>query len=153
MSAVNLSSLSSILQSRGGTIIGFGPNDDSAAEFLTETRWRADLYSDDSGQAFAGMAFKKKGCGECWGFCICCSSVGTWSKKASKLGYKGNFSGNLTQWGGTLLVEGGTGRVLYAHKQTDSDFEPDVSVILDKLDATPEERQAIQPYRSLQSIM
>jgi len=153
MSAVNLSSLSGILEARGGTIVGFGPTDDSYEGFLTESRWRHDLYSDDSGDAYKGMAFAKKGCGECWGFCICCSSVGSWSKKARGLGYTGNVSGSLTQWGGTLLVEGGgSGKVLYAHKQTDSDFEPDTNAIMDKLNATAEERQNVQSYRPLETM-
>ena len=152
MSAVNLSSLSPAIEARGGAVVGFGPNDDSYEEFLTETRWRHGLYSDDSRAAYHGLAFKKNGCGNCWGFCICCSSVGGWSKKASNLGYKGNFSGDLTQWGGTLLVEGGTGRVLYSHKQTDTDFEPDTNAILDRLNATDEERQKIVSYRPLDSM-
>jgi hypothetical protein len=152
MSAVNLAGLAPILQARGGAIVGFGPSDDSYEEFLTETRWRHGLFSDDSGNAFKGLAFKNKGCSDCWGACLCCSSVGGWSKRASSLGYKGNFTGNLTQWGGTMLVEGKTGRVLYAHKQSDEDFEPDTAVIMDRLHATSEERAAFSSYRPLDAM-
>ena len=153
MSAVNLAALAPLLHSRGGIVLGVGPSDDSYEGFLDETKWRHDLFYDATGKAYSGLELKKNGCSNCWGFCICCNSVGSWYKKASNLGYANNASGNLLQFGGTMLVEGGgSTKLLYVHRQTSDDFEPNIGQILTALGATEDERKQVQEYRSLEQM-
>lgn len=141
MSAVNLSSLAPIILAQNGRIIGIGLDNEDIDDFLEETQWAFDLFVDDTHTVYGALNLVKHGCSTCWGACICCSSVGSWAKKAVGLGYSIKFSGNWSQYGGTFLLRGGDGRTLYVHKQSDDDFEPDLDVILERLG------QPKDPYR------
>jgi hypothetical protein len=153
MSAVNLASLAPIISARGGRIVGIAPGAEEYEGFLQETKWQHDLLVDESREAYQTLNMKKNGCKECWGFCICCNSVGKWFGDAKKKGYSNVLKGNLTQYGGTLLVRcGQQGRVIFGHKQTAKDFEPNVDAILDKLHATDQEKASRRPYRPLDEM-
>jgi hypothetical protein len=148
MSAVNLDSLAPIISARGGRIVGIAPGPEAADDFIVETRWKHDLLIDEKRNVYKALNLKNNGIKECYGFCICCNSVGSWYKKASKAGFKNDLRGNKSQYGGTLLVQGGReGRVICGHRQTKDDFEPNMDVLLDGLHATDEERRQRHPYQ------
>jgi hypothetical protein len=106
MSAVNLDSLAPIISARGGRIVGIAPGPEAADDFIVETRWKHDLLIDEKRNVYKALNLKDNGIKECYGFCICCNSVGSWYKKASKAGFKNDLRGNKSQYGGTLLVQG-----------------------------------------------
>ena len=152
MSAVNLAGLADMIEARGGRIVGLSYEDTCKDEFLEETKWRHDLLVDETSAAYKALEFEKPGCSQCWGLCICCSSVGGWFNKSKKLGFSNNSAGGWLQRGGTFLVAGPSGSVMYSHKQTSEDFEPDTNVIMTKLEATDAERAAFKPYTDLDAM-
>jgi hypothetical protein len=152
MSAVNLAGLADMFESRGGRIIGLSYEETCKEEFLEETKWRHELLVDETSAAYKGLQLEKAGCSQCWGLCVCCSSVGGWLSKSDKLGFKNNTAGGWLQRGGTVLLAGPSGSVMYEHKQTADDFEPNTVAIMDKLEATDAERAAFKGYKGLDEM-
>ncbi|TSU50000.1 Prostamide/prostaglandin F synthase [Bagarius yarrelli] len=115
--AVEVSKLEKDLKENGVALIGIGPEDTGLREFIDGGFFKGEIYIDEKKQCYRDLAFKR--------YNVINVLPAALGKKASSEGIQGNFSGDLLQSGGMLIVaKGGEKVLLHFIQETPGDLLP-----------------------------
>lgn len=81
-------------------------------EFKSLNLFKEPLFVNPKGTIYKALRYKKPGCLSCWGFCK--RTLFKRFAERKKYNINGNFQGNLTQLGGSFIVNS-KGDVIYRH--------------------------------------
>jgi prostamide/prostaglandin F2alpha synthase len=129
ISAVNISGLKPILDQNNIALIGMGTEELGIDEFIREEFFAGELCVDPGKKSYQALDCKANSWRNLWGLF---SGIMKFIKFTESKGYKSNFKGDFNQLGGTFLIAKG-GKTLYAHRQTNESFEPDLKQIVEAL--------------------
>ncbi|XP_062842668.1 prostamide/prostaglandin F synthase [Trichomycterus rosablanca] len=109
--AVELSKLERDLKANGVALVGIGPEETGVKEFQEGGFFKGDIYIDEKKQCYKDLGFKRYNA-----LNVIPAAMGKKvrdiASKASEQGIQGNFTGDLLQSGGMLIVAKGGERVL-----------------------------------------
>ncbi|XP_017539135.1 prostamide/prostaglandin F synthase [Pygocentrus nattereri] len=109
--AAEVSKLEKDLKTNGVALIGVGPEETGLKEFKEGGFFKGDIYIDEKKQSYRDLGFKRYNA-----ISVLPAAVGKKvrevASKASAEGIQGNFSGDLLQSGGMLIVAKGGEKVL-----------------------------------------
>ncbi|KAL7837736.1 hypothetical protein SRHO_G00274470 [Serrasalmus rhombeus] len=109
--AAEVSKLEKDLKTNGVALIGVGPEETGLKEFKEGGFFKGDIYIDEKKQSYRDLGFKRYNA-----INVLPAAVGKKvrevASKASAEGIQGNFSGDLLQSGGMLIVAKGGEKVL-----------------------------------------
>jgi prostamide/prostaglandin F2alpha synthase len=130
ISAVNISGLKPLLDECQVLLIGVGGDEIGLEEFIVEQFFSGEIFVDDGKKSYKALECQVNSWRNLWG--LGSGIVRMFAKFTESKGYKSNFKGDFSQLGGTFLIAKG-GKTLYAHRQTNESFEPDLKQIVQKL--------------------
>ncbi|XP_028596789.1 prostamide/prostaglandin F synthase isoform X1 [Podarcis muralis] len=127
--AKETSKLREVLESNGVRLIGVAPESLGLQEFLEGNYFAGELYLDETKQCYQDLGFKRYNA-----LSIVPAALGKPVRqvitKANAAGIQGNFSGDLLQSGGTLIVgRGGENLLLYSAQESPGDYLPLESIV------------------------
>ncbi|XP_010880285.1 prostamide/prostaglandin F synthase [Esox lucius] len=109
--AAEISKLEPALKANGISLVGIGPEETGMKEFSEGGFFKGDLYIDEKKQCYKDLGFKRY-----TALSLVPAALGKKVRdaaaKAKAQGIQGNFSGDLLQSGGMLIVTKGGGQVL-----------------------------------------
>ncbi|XP_075997295.1 prostamide/prostaglandin F synthase [Genypterus blacodes] len=131
--AAEVSKLEPDLTASGVSLVGVGPEELGLKEFRDREFFKGSLYVDETKKSYKDLHFKRYSA-----LSVLPAALGKKvrdvSAKASAVGIQGNFSGDLLQSGGLLIVAKGGGKILLHFIQdSPGDIVPleDISKALD----------------------
>ncbi|KAL4622546.1 prostamide/prostaglandin F synthase isoform X1 [Arapaima gigas] len=122
--AVEISKLEGSLRNSGVALIGIGPEEVGLKEFMNEGFFKGDLYIDETKKCYKDLGFKRYSA-----LSVVPAALGKKVRevvtKANVQGIQGNFSGDLLQSGGMLIVaKGGDKVLLHFVQHSPGDYVP-----------------------------
>ncbi|MBN3307681.1 PGFS synthase, partial [Amia calva] len=109
--AAEVSKLKEDLSENGVALVGIGPEETGLREFKEGGFFKGDVYIDEKKQCYKDLGFKRYGA-----LSVVPAALGKKVRdvatKANAQGIQGNFSGDLLQSGGMLIVDRGGEKVL-----------------------------------------
>ncbi|XP_072282358.1 prostamide/prostaglandin F synthase [Pyxicephalus adspersus] len=122
--AKDISQLKESLEANQIRLIGIGPEDVGLQEFLDGKYFSGELYLDESKQSYKVLGFKRYNA-----LSIVPAALGKKVRdivtKANTVGVQGNFTGDLLQSGGMLIVsKGGEKVLLHFVQDSPGDYVP-----------------------------
>ncbi|XP_036387516.1 prostamide/prostaglandin F synthase [Megalops cyprinoides] len=122
--AAELSKLKDDLSESGVGLVGIGPEETGLKEFLDGGFFKGELYIDEKKQSYKDLGFKRYTV-----LSVVPAALGKKVRdivtKANAQGIQGNFSGDLLQSGGMLIVaKGGETVLLHFVQDSPGDFVP-----------------------------
>ncbi|KAK3512808.1 hypothetical protein QTP70_025347 [Hemibagrus guttatus] len=131
--AVEVSKLEKDLRANGVALVGIGPEETGLQEFQDGGFFKGEIYIDEKKQCYKDLGFKRYNAINVLPAALG-KKVRDIASKASSEGIQGNFSGDVLQSGGMLIVaKGGEKVLLHFIQETPGDFVPleDISKALD----------------------
>ncbi|MCI4390407.1 hypothetical protein PGIGA_G00122230 [Pangasianodon gigas] len=122
--AVEVSKLEKDLSANGVALVGIGPEETGLKEFKDGGFFKGEIYIDEKKQCYKDLGFKRYNA-----ISVVPAAMGKKvreiASKASNEGIQGNFSGDLLQSGGMLIVaKGGEKVLLHFIQETPGDLVP-----------------------------
>ncbi|XP_039251283.2 prostamide/prostaglandin F synthase-like [Styela clava] len=114
--ARQISKLRPILDKHDIKLIGIGPEELGSKEFYEAKHLDGDVYYDPEKMCYKALGYNKYNMFNVLGGALS-SKTRELANLASKEGLKGNFSGDLMQMGGVLVVKKGGEEILFNFKQ------------------------------------
>ncbi|KAI5622936.1 prostamide/prostaglandin F synthase, partial [Silurus asotus] len=126
--AVEVSKLEGSLRANDVALVGIGPEETGLKEFMDGGFFKGDIYIDETKQCYKELGFKRYNA-----FNLLPAALGKQvreiASKASNEGIQGNFSGDLLQSGGMLIVaKGGEKVLLHFIQETPGDLVPLIDI-------------------------
>ncbi|MCJ8744647.1 hypothetical protein PDJAM_G00121060 [Pangasius djambal] len=122
--AVEVSKLEKDLRASGVALIGIGPEETGLQEFKDGGFFKGEIYIDEKKQCYKDLGFKRYNAINVLPAAMG-KKVREIASKASSEGIQGNFSGDLLQSGGMLIVaKGGEKVLLHFIQDTPGDLVP-----------------------------
>ncbi|XP_018580832.1 prostamide/prostaglandin F synthase isoform X2 [Scleropages formosus] len=122
--AAEVSKLEESLRDNGVALIGIGPEEVGLKEFVDGGFFKGDLYIDETKKCYKDLGFKRYSA-----LSLIPAAIGKKVRevvtKANAQGIQGNFSGDLLQSGGMLIVaKGGEKVLLHFVQDSPGDYVP-----------------------------
>ncbi|XP_027024582.1 prostamide/prostaglandin F synthase [Tachysurus fulvidraco] len=122
--AMEVSKLEKDLRVNGVALVGIGPEETGLKEFQDGGFFKGEIYIDETKQCYKDLGFKRYNAINVVPAALG-KKVREISSKASSEGIQGNFSGDLLQSGGMLIVaKGGEKVLLHFIQETPGDLVP-----------------------------
>ncbi|XP_030634427.1 prostamide/prostaglandin F synthase [Chanos chanos] len=122
--AAEVSKLEADLKAKDIALIGIGPEETGLKEFKEGGFLKGDIYIDEKKKCYKDLGFKRYNALNVMPAALG-KKVRDIASKASAQGIQGNFSGDLLQSGGMLIVaKGGEKVLLYFKQETPGDYVP-----------------------------
>ncbi|KAF4093846.1 hypothetical protein AMELA_G00006350 [Ameiurus melas] len=122
--AAEVSKLEKDLRENGVALIGIGPEETGLKEFKDGGFFKGEIYIDEKKQCYKDLGFKRYNAINLLPAALG-KKVREIASKASNEGIQGNFSGDLLQSGGMLIVaKGGEKVLLHFIQETPGDLVP-----------------------------